>query len=247
LKSIFGLGVNAYRNTLECIVLPKITQNLPQEFHPMSKFKIPSNIVLTDPNFNIPAEIDMLIAAQLFWQLICVGQIKACRSHPTLQKTKIGWVISGSSYTSAEEKMTAVCHLSAVDELNKSIAKFWEVEHDVSSNNTSHYTLEERNCEAHFQQNVCRDAESRFIVKLPTHDDKIQQLGDSQEITRHRFISLERRLSLQPSVYSQYRSFMQEYISLNHMQKVENLETNGKSYYLPHHAVFKESSTSQGP
>jgi len=37
---------------------------------------------------------------------------------------------------------------------------------------------------------------------------------------------------------------MQEYISLGHMREVDDSETNGKtSYYLPHHAVFKKTSS----
>lgn len=69
----FRSRTSAYTNNLKCIILPKITQRLPQEFCPMSEFKIPSNITLADPNFNIPSEIDLLIGAQVFWQLICVG------------------------------------------------------------------------------------------------------------------------------------------------------------------------------
>lgn len=240
----FRSRVNAYIGSIECIVLPKITQALPQEFCPISEFKIPLNILLADPNFNIPSEVDMLIGAQLFWQLVCVGQIKACRAHPTLQKTKLGWVISGIAHGPSDEAASAVCHLTAVDRLDKSISRFWEIEHEVSFNNATPFTPDEQFCETHFQQNVCRNAEGRFMVKLPINSIKLQQLGDSKEIARRRFLNLERRLSMQPSVYSRYRNFMQEYISLNHMCEVEDHGKDDEiSYYLPHHAVFKESSS----
>lgn len=108
----FRSRVNAYTNNVECVILPKITQKLPQEFCPISEFKIPPNITLADPHFNIPNEIDLLIGAQLFWQLICVGQIRESKAHPTLQKTKFGWVISGMSHKFANRKVTAACHLS---------------------------------------------------------------------------------------------------------------------------------------
>ncbi|GAB1860475.1 hypothetical protein CAJAP_01554 [Camponotus japonicus] len=81
---------NTHKEQLNCIILPKITQKLPQEFIHPSRFKIPSNIKLADPNFNVPSDIDLLIAAEVFWQLICIGQIKECKDHPTLQKTKFG-------------------------------------------------------------------------------------------------------------------------------------------------------------
>ncbi|XP_011884008.1 PREDICTED: uncharacterized protein LOC105571144 [Vollenhovia emeryi] len=82
----FRSRTNAYVDNIECVILPKITQKLPQEFCSISEFTIPSNIVLANPNFNIPSEIDILIGAQLFWKLIYVGQIRACKAHPTLQK-----------------------------------------------------------------------------------------------------------------------------------------------------------------
>jgi len=240
----FRSRINAYTNNIECIVLPKITQKLPQKFHPVSEFKIPSNIILADPNFNIPGDIDLLIGAQLFWQLICVGQIRACKAHPTLQKTKLGWVISGMAHRSSNKETATLCHLTTANELDKSISRFWEVEHDVSFSNASQYTSDERKCEVHFQQNVRRNDEGRFIVKLPINDEKLQQLGESKEIAKRRFLNLERRLITQPSTYEQYRKFMQEYISLNHMHEVDDSETDTKtSYYLPHHPVFKETSS----
>ncbi|XP_067206332.1 uncharacterized protein [Linepithema humile] len=239
----FRSRINAYIDNIECVILPKITQRLPQEFCPISNFRIPSNIVLGDPNFNLPSEIDMLIGAELFWQLICVGQIKACKAHPTLQKTKLGWVISGIAHKVSDKTIaSSVCHISSINDLNKSISRFWEVEHEISSNNTSQYNPVERTCKMHFQQNVRRNAEGRFIVKLPTNEEKLQRLSSTEETAKRRFFSLERRLSMQPAVYAQYRNFMQEYISLNHMREVKDLTNDRVSYYLPHHAVFKESS-----
>ena len=36
---------------------------------------------------------------------------------------------------------------------------------------------------------------------------------------------------------------MQEYLSLNYVREVKDIIEDKISYYLPHHAVFKESST----
>ncbi|KAG5316089.1 RTXE polymerase, partial [Pseudoatta argentina] len=53
------------------------------------------HIKLADPNFNVPASIDMLIGAESFWRLICAGQIKQSKNQPTLQNTHFEWIISG--------------------------------------------------------------------------------------------------------------------------------------------------------
>lgn len=57
---------NIYRERLNCIVLPKITQRLPQNFIHLLRLKIPSNIRLVDSQFNVPSDIDLPIGAELF-------------------------------------------------------------------------------------------------------------------------------------------------------------------------------------
>jgi len=56
---------------------------------------IPNNIKLADPNFNVSSSIDMLIGAELFWRIICAGQIRQSNNAPILQKTHFVWIISG--------------------------------------------------------------------------------------------------------------------------------------------------------
>ena len=47
-----------------------------------------------DPNFNVPSSIDMLIGAELFWRIICAGQIRQSNNMSILEKTYFGWLIS---------------------------------------------------------------------------------------------------------------------------------------------------------
>lgn len=65
---------NRFSEKMDCMVLPKITQQLPQHFISMQSVSVSKHIKL--PNFNVPANIDMLIGAESFWRLICAGQIK---------------------------------------------------------------------------------------------------------------------------------------------------------------------------
>lgn len=84
---------NSFNENVQCIILPKIIQQLPQRHISRSSITIPKHIKLADPNFNVPDKIDMLIGADLFWRLMCAGQIISSRTQPTLQKTHLGWVI----------------------------------------------------------------------------------------------------------------------------------------------------------
>lgn len=69
-------------------------------------------------------------------------------------------------------------------------------------------------------------------------------LGDSLNMAVQRFLSVEKRLVKDPVLRSNYVDFMSEYHLLGHMSKVDNPGTHTEvDYYLPHHAVVKESST----
>ncbi|XP_067216970.1 uncharacterized protein [Linepithema humile] len=217
-----------------------------QDFIHLSRFKIPPNIQLADPNFNVPNDIDLLIGAEVFWQLLSIGHIKACQDHPTIQKTKLGWILSGHIVDPLvqRKRKAAFCHVSTIDDLNKAISKFWQVE-DNYRHNTNVFSPEELACETLFQESTLRNDEGRFIVKLPIRNDIISQVGESREIAERRFFALERRLSKQPDIYEEYRRFMREYQDLNYMNPIEVTaeHDNNIQYYLPHHAVLNNTST----
>ena len=58
-----------------------------------------------------------------------------------------------------------------------------------------------------------------------------------------RFELLERRLTRSPVVSEAYHAFMNEYESLSHMYRINDPQDQLPHFYLPHHAIFKESST----
>ncbi|KAL0860765.1 hypothetical protein ABMA27_009309 [Loxostege sticticalis] len=58
--------------------------------------QIPSNICLADPMFYKPSEVDLLIGADLFWDLLGSQQIRLGNKKTVLHETKLDWIISGS-------------------------------------------------------------------------------------------------------------------------------------------------------
>lgn len=57
-----------------------------------------------------------------------------------------------------------------------------------------------------------------------------------------RFQGLERRLSTNTELYEDYRQFLNEYEALGHMSRIEDTSFHD-GYFLPHHAVIKNTST----
>ena len=101
----------------------------------------------------------------------------------------------------------------------------------------------ERHCEEHFMQTHKRNSQGRYLVKLPFKSAP-NVLGNSRSRALQQFYVLERRLNRQPLLKSMYHDFMKEYLRLGHMESVESRQIfKNESYYLPHHGVVKESSS----
>ncbi|XP_070527718.1 uncharacterized protein [Cardiocondyla obscurior] len=232
--------LNAFQQEMECIVTDVITERIPAVTVRRETIKLPPNIELADPQFNKASEIDMLIGAELFWQLICIGQIGATREHPTLQKTRLEWVLAGRLQSASGEIARAhALHATVTNaDLYKKIEYFWRIEERSGAASS---TLEERECETHFEENVEIDATGRYIVKLPIRENAFRTIGNSRDIALKRLYNLERRLNQDAEFKSAYAKFMREYLTLGHMRQVASNEIERPgAIYLPHHGVFKQ-------
>ena len=193
-------------------------------------------VKLADPGCHTPRGIDGLLGAQIFWNLLCVGQIRVARSL-VLQKTLLGWVMVGERAARLSTP-TVHCYVTT-NEVQEQLSRFWEVEEGPRVHSMSE---EEKRCESHYEQTTRRDRHSgRYVVRLPANY-KIHDLGDSYTLALGRLKSLERSLARDPTQRDQYREFLREYEALGHMSKLrKGAPTDG--YYLPHHAVRKEHSS----
>ncbi|XP_036140825.1 uncharacterized protein LOC118644954 [Monomorium pharaonis] len=232
-----------YQRNLDCLVLRQITDRIPSSHADDYNINIPANLRLADPNFYIPGGIDLLLGADVFWNILCVGQIKATSLHPVLQKTLFGWILGGTIATKAHASTNSggatMCNLITNQELDQSLSKFWEGEQCSERPNLTH---EEKLCEEHFAKTTRRSMNGQFIVRLPFRENMIEQLGESKATVQKRFYALERRLQRDSDLKMKYTQFLKEYIELGHMEKVKDSVVVEPGYYLPHHPVFKDAS-----
>ncbi|KAJ8953097.1 hypothetical protein NQ318_013439 [Aromia moschata] len=152
---------NAYHATISCLVLPKITEILPMTYFDKSNLKIPDNIRLADPTFNQPGNIDILLGANIFWELLCVGQFQLNNTRLTIQKTRLGWIVSVSYFNTTLKN----------DVLNDQLVKFWQIE-EVDFKPA--LSKAEQYCENHFLNNFTRNDKGQFVVSIPFKNNVIQ-------------------------------------------------------------------------
>ncbi|XP_047027021.1 uncharacterized protein LOC124635227 isoform X2 [Helicoverpa zea] len=231
----------SYNVDIDCFVLPNITTHIPQTYIDLTDLQLPAGISLADPTFNIPSSIDILVGADIFWNVVGRNRIQLGRHMPTLFETKLGWLISGAiPQASTNHSMCMVTHDMHTSHIDNptDLSRFWELDTISPKFN---FTSEERACEQNFNKTTRRKADGRFVVTIPLKESP-EALGSSYEMAKRRFLSLERRLDRDPILKGRYIEFMQEYEALGHMSEISQ-PSSCPSYFLPHHGVVRESST----
>ncbi len=224
------------------MVLPKITCDLP--LRPLSldsNWHHLSGIKLADPDFGTPGSIDLLLGADLFDSIVLHGRRQGPQGSPSAFETAFGWVLSGNVGGGHSASRVVTHHATAVsgDDL---LRKFWEVEELHSSRSV--LSIEERSVVDHFDRTHSRDREGRFVVGLPKKPNATA-LGESRSLATRRFLSLERSLRAK-NRFEEFRDVVEEYFHLGHAEPVPVSDLGkppDKVFYLPIHAVVKESSS----
>ncbi|XP_058984315.1 uncharacterized protein LOC131805085 [Musca domestica] len=208
---------------IEAVVLPELAsvQQDPTCEYDIDKWE---NFTLADPDFTSSDRIDVLIGSDVYHEILQDGIHK--KDSILAQRTKLGWILSGPT----TEKKGSSKKIVATTTLER----FWEIE-EVSDNQA---VTEDDFCISNYGSTTSLANDGRFMVRLPFREDV--ELGDSRKRAMARFLNIEKKLCANPELKMEYQQFMEEYISMGHMERVEP-EIRGK-YYLPHQAVIRESS-----
>ena len=164
----------------------------------------------------------------------------------TLTRTVFGWVITGraeitkmGNHNSSSSEI--VCNFLQTNSA-LGISKFWCTEKVTKST----FTESEMVTNNHYDCTT-KLIDGRFQVKLPFKLDA-PPLGESKASALRSFLILEKRSEANPKLYQQYRDFIREFIDLKHLEEVPERElemSSHKCFYLPHHFVQKESTTTK--
>ncbi|XP_022827437.1 uncharacterized protein LOC111357108 isoform X1 [Spodoptera litura] len=256
IKSLHG----SFTTNLSCLVLDTIAQSLPYMRINTQGLNIPKHLKLADPQFYEPAAVDILLGADIFWQIISSGHIRLGKNQPTLQETELGWLVSGCTTNTNKQANSCFFNNNNSDQLSR----FWEL--DSLTNTQVDDPSDSDACEIIFTQTTTRQSDGRFVVTIPFKKSP-DCLGDSYFQAKRRFYSIENRMNSNPTYKQQYSNFITEYIQLGHMSlnkhshqntyiksehKTSNLQSGTSTntntqhspvYYLPHHGIVRETST----
>ncbi|XP_037809281.1 uncharacterized protein LOC119602029 [Lucilia sericata] len=130
-------------------------------------------------------------------------------------------------------------YYSPEEDINHSLRLFWEIER-VCYKEPS-LTKDDQRAEDYYRATTLRD--KRYSVRLPFKHKP--ELGISYNAALRRLQAMERKFKSNVILKDSYSEFMREYLNMGHMELIPKDEINrpaAEIYYLPHHAVLKDSS-----
>jgi len=231
-------SVKKFDIEITCHVLPVIVNELASIPTPRDGWKIPNELVpfLADPTFYESGSIDLLIGSAFFFDLLGTNRIPLVTGNLCLQDSKFGWIVTGG--------INATCLVNiggTIGSDQDGHNSTGELEHNDNPKSNQR-CLEDDQALHHFQEHTQRNEEGRFVVRLPIKIST-DMLGSTLGMATTRFLSVEKRLQKDDKLRTEYTNFMNEYIEMGHMKEVQSeVEPPTTSFYLPHHAVQKESS-----
>ncbi|UYV81320.1 hypothetical protein LAZ67_20000761 [Cordylochernes scorpioides] len=220
------------------LVVDKVTSYMPYLKFEEHQFDHLQGLQLADPQYQYTAPIDILLGADIAFSLF-KGAIKyGHEGQPKTIKTLLGWLLFGEIKTFQKKSKnyqklhTFNCTLNNWEP----IFSLWEEELKTKPD-----PFEDDFNEIHFKTTHERETSGRYRVRLPFKDPSL--LGESKPQAINCFLRMEQILKQQPQVYQTYKDFMQEYLVLGHMNEVKGNGNDHKAFYLPHHPIIKEKSS----
>nr|CAI5829947.1 unnamed protein product [Callosobruchus analis] len=229
-----------YKTCENFLIADRVTSNLPLISFDKNLIHIPDGITLADENFSISAPVQILFGADAYYRAVRTGQIKTDKNSPVITETAFGWILGGYSGAIDKQKRT-VCNLQITNEqLYNELEGFGKLESIPEKRELS---MEESECEKRFVKTHQCDYCGQFIMCLPFKDN-IERVGNTEGITTQKFLNLEKKLDRNERSKEMYIEFMREYERLGHMTQINTKnEGNAQIFYLTHHGVYREGSS----
>ncbi|XP_037823625.1 uncharacterized protein LOC119611991 [Lucilia sericata] len=222
---------------VQALVVSRVTGNVPtHSFNPVDYENLPK-LNYADPKFFKCDQIDLLLGGDLYPLILRGGVKHGIFESLVAQETIFGWIITGPTPNNVSPRILRVSHMIKVT-INDHLTKFWELE-EVSHKKI--LSEEDKKCEEIYRSTTTRDSEGRYTVSLP-FKNSFKSLGPNRHIALSQYLRSEKMLLRKPEFKAQYDEVLKEYLSLGHMEMLENT-SYGSGYYLPHHGVFKPEST----
>ena len=222
-KESVNLVIGPQKLPVTALKLNSIAGNIPSQSINLKQLISMKNVALADENVHQPGPVQLLLGANVYEDLFLDERRKAHGLH--YRKSIFGWVVTGL----LSQVRTYQCQSFQVA-VELDLARFWEVEEIPRLKPMS---KENRQCVEHY--------DTTTYVRLPFNSEA--RPSNNFQTSKQRLFALERILWDHDGVKQQYRDFIKEFVDMGHLEQAP--QTFGLCYYLPHHRVFKDSTTTK--
>ena len=230
LQNDYNFEFRVFSQDKICSQIPRI-----QTLHSLPNNEISK--MLCDVGSGTP-DIEILLGADSIVHIM-TNNIKPLNDNLVAIETLLGWCVMGTSATLLNVPVTEVTSMFCLPDL-------WELD-ILGIENPKHIVNndEKEYMKEFFQSTVKLDDYGRYTVMLPwkqNHMDLFE--NNNRVIAEKRLFSVYKRLEKLNQVEA-YEKVFEKWINDDIIEEVPSQELNNKQkFYLPHHPVFKNSSTS---
>ena len=217
----------------KALVVKRVTSKLPAMPTHVDWTKL--NKPLSDPRFNRPAHVPILLGSNELPQLFLEGV--ETNQGLLLQNTLLGWIVSGTAGASTSN-ITAT-HVS-MSEFDIQLRQFWDLPEPTAEETVD----DDAQCEHLFMEKYSRTSEGRYMVPTPWKKDALE-LGSSFRSALRFFLGQEARWEKNQIHKTMSNAFMKEYISMGHMSQIsqdQQRDEGPNTYYIPYISILRKDA-----
>ena len=247
LRNVYSIevkGATKGRGIVIATEVPTICTPMSRPTIPLSKLAPFDNVQLVETGVEEgkPLNIDILVGLDNYWKFVRGGVLPG-NDGLVAQETIFGWMVSGSWETSLNDMCQSAQLLCIQDIPESMIRNLWDLESVGISVQECEDSLCNDTVLSNFRNHV-KLIDGRYEVALPWNRNK-SELLDNEHLAHKRLLSLSRKLESNPELKEKYNSVFVEYEAQGFIEEISSEVAESKPvYYMPHHPVIKEDSTS---
>jgi hypothetical protein len=233
-----------WHTSLDCAIVSNITGMTPAMKLDINSCKIPKDITIADEKFNEPGSIDLLLGADLFYEMSRPGRYTYPGHFPVIQETVLGWTLVGRTpvttnlnNTTLEEAKCAF--LQETRKLDYIINHFWNVNPADQPTMTGRQKAGEEHIHTHNPSKERRCVNRRPIKRDPTH------LRKSRLSAERRSSKTDIKLGRGLKRKAQDHNLRKNCKETRPKNSVRFQDGNKKHHGLPHHPTSMETGSTK--
>ncbi|KRY26137.1 hypothetical protein T01_6187, partial [Trichinella spiralis] len=222
--------------SIEALTLPRICDDIPSVPVRCDKWKHLQHLQLPEEE-DEKLPIHVLIGVDSYGRFLGEKLLRGNPTDPVAIETTLGWVVFGPVNPPSTSQYRYHC-AQIEDHMEQTLRKFWELD-SIGIQHQEDKTTKDAVSRQFF--NTLTYNGSRYSVGL-LWKPGVVQLPDNYTLAERRLRSVERSLMKDPVKQREYSAVINEYLRQGWAEEVTTQTGQpGKTWYLPHHAVYKNT------